>query len=124
MPMVWPSPRLSVVSVQVHIKHVGEAGMLFNPAKLRGIAPKIQKLAARERAISLAQAANSSGSLAASPGRAGQGPVQLAEVTKRDSRTDSAEPSPLRRMVSTPPKVREAPRVKIVPGVMETEVPF
>ena len=38
--------------MQVHIKHIGTAGMLFNPAKLQGIAPKIQKLAVREMEIS------------------------------------------------------------------------
>ena len=39
--------------IQVHIKHAGTAGMLFNPARLHGIAPKIQRLASREHAISL-----------------------------------------------------------------------
>ena len=38
--------------MQVHIKHIGTAGMLFNPTKLQGIAPKIQKLAVREMEIS------------------------------------------------------------------------
>ena len=33
--------------MQVHIKHIGTAGMLFNPTKLQGIARKIQKLAVR-----------------------------------------------------------------------------
>ena len=33
---------------QVHIKHAGVSKMLYNSIKLKGIAPKIQKLAKRE----------------------------------------------------------------------------
>ena len=40
--------------MQVHIKHVGTASMLFNGEELQGIASKIQRLASRERTISLA----------------------------------------------------------------------
>lgn len=40
--------------LQVHIKHVGTASMLFNGEELAGIATKIQRLASRERTISLA----------------------------------------------------------------------
>lgn len=109
--------------MQVHIKHVGTAGMLFNPEKLRGIAPKIQKLAARERTISLAVQGDASGS--SSPARGGPGPVQLADINGgRKAQAASADASPLRRTVSTPPEVREAPRVDIVPGVLDAGVRF
>ena len=66
---------------QVHIKHAGTAVMLFNPTQLRGIAPKIQRLASREHAISLRNEGASAGKarelalLAQHP--PGPGPVQV-----------------------------------------------
>ena len=38
--------------VQVHIQQAGTSKMLFNSVKLKGIAPKIQKLAIREGEVS------------------------------------------------------------------------
>jgi hypothetical protein len=69
---------------QVHIKHAGTAGMLFNPTQLAGIAPKIQRLASREHAISLR---NEGASVAAERELAllsrhppGPGPMQVAAL--------------------------------------------
>lgn len=106
--------------------------MLFNPEKLRGIAPKIQKLAARERTISLAvQGDASEKPLPAGPGGAGSpGPVQLADMNggrkagAAELAAASADTTPLRRMVSTPLEAGEAPRVEIVPGVLDSGVRF
>lgn len=108
--------------------------MLFNPEKLRGIAPKIQKLAARERTISLAvQGDASEKPLPAGLGGAGSpGPVQLADMNggggrkagAAESAAASADTTPLRRMVSTPLEAGEAPRVEIVPGVLDSGVRF
>ena len=67
-----------VARLQVHIKHAGTAGMLFNPARLHGIAPKIQRLASREHAISLRnEHGGGSMGLAALSRPPGPGPVQV-----------------------------------------------
>jgi hypothetical protein len=103
---------------QVHIKHVGTAGMLFNPVRLRGIAPKIHKLVQRELNIS---AEHDDDALARGL------PMQMAELAGRarsGDPSDSAAPSPLRSMVSTPADALTAPRVERVPGVPDAAVRF
>lgn len=108
--------------VQVHIKHVGTAGMLFNPVPLRGIAPKIQKLAVRERRIS---AINEDPASLSHPGHSlpppGPGPLQPSALNGAksgiDSEPASPKPTPYKRVLSKVPTVRDAPRVEIVPGV-------
>jgi hypothetical protein len=104
--------------------------MLFNPAKLRGIAPKIQKLAVRERHISLRNEDAASISLPAhSLPPPGPGPLQPSVLngakTGDDSEPTSLQPSRMKRLISKLPTVRNVPKVETVPGVTSsTEVPF
>ena len=110
--------------LQVHIKHVGTAGMLFNPTPLRGIAPKIQKLAVRELQIS-ARHEDSLGKLEHSLPPLGPGPAQPGSLPNggATSGTTSEEPSPIKRLPSTLPDIKEVPVVDIVPGVKVLQTP-
>ncbi|CAL8467982.1 g7520 [Coccomyxa elongata] len=120
----WPQtiPAGDREPLKVHIKHVGTAGMLFNPVPLRGIAPKIQKLAVRERRIS---AINEDPASLSYPGHSlpppGPGPLQPSALNGAksgiDSEPASPKPTPFKRVLSKVPTVRDAPRVETVPGV-------
>ncbi|CAK0764782.1 hypothetical protein CVIRNUC_003193 [Coccomyxa viridis] len=119
----WPQiiPAGDKTPLMVHIKHIGTAGMLFNPTKLQGIAPKIQKLAVREMEIS-ARNEEDLGKLQHSLPPPGQGLVQPDKlVNGASSGTSSEEPSPIRRMPSELPVIKEAPVVGVVPGVKEQD---
>jgi hypothetical protein len=119
-----PGHEYLLVILQVHIKHVGTAGMLFNPTPLRGIAPKIQKLAVRELQIS-ARHEDSLGKLEHSLPPLGPGPAQPVSLPNggTTSCTSSEEPSPIKRLPSTLPDIKEAPVVDIVPGVKVLQTP-
>ena len=55
----------------------------------------------------------------------GQGPVQPDKlVNGASSGTSSEEPSPIRRMPSELPVIKEAPVVGVVPGVKEQVTPL
>lgn len=96
--------------------------MLFNPTKLQGIAPKIQKLAVREMQIS-AKHEESLGRPQHSMVPPGPGPLQLDNlVNGTKSGTSSEEPSPVKRAPSLLPDIKEAPVVDIVPGVKHAQV--
>ena len=104
--------------VQVHMKHVGTAGMLLNPTKLRGIAPKIQKLAVREHRISAVHEDSLGRGGRPSMPPAGPGPMQPGALPNGTaSGTSSEEPSPAKRVDSMLPEIIEAPLVEIVPGI-------
>ena len=111
----------------MHIKHVGTAGMLLNPTKLEGIAPKIQKLAVREHRISAhhEESLGKGGRPSVPP--PGPGPMQPGALPNGTrSGTSSEEPSPAKRVDSMLPEILEAPLVEIVPGikVLFRETPF
>lgn len=104
--------------LQVHIKHVGTAGMLLNPTKLHGIAPKIQKLAVREHQISAHHEESLGRGGRPSMPPPGPGPIQPGALPNgTSSGTSSEEPSPAKRVPSMLPEIKEAPLVDIVPGV-------
>jgi len=96
--------------------------MLFNPVRLRGIAPKIQKLAVREHHISARNedpdSLSHSGHSLPPPGPGPQQPSTLNGPKPGDtSEPPSPEGTPLKRLISTAPVIRDAPLVEIVPGV-------
>ena len=97
--------------------------MLFNPTKLQGIAPKIQKLAVRELQISARHEDSLSRGSQPSMPPAGPGPMQPGALPNGTrSGTSSEEPSPAKRAPSMLPDIKEAPIVDIVPGVRRSQV--
>ena len=97
--------------------------MLFNPTKLHGIAPKIQKLAVRELRISARHEDSLSRGSQPSLPPPGPGPMQPGALPNGTrSGTSSEEPSPAKRAPFMLPDIKEAPIVDIVPGVRRSQV--
>ncbi|CAL5219909.1 g1838 [Coccomyxa viridis] len=118
----WPQiiPAGDKTPLMVHIKHVGTAGMLLNPTKLHGIAPKIQKLAVREHRISAHHEDSLGRGGRPSMPPPGPGPMQPGALPNgTTSGTSSEEPSPAKRVDSMLPEIIEAPLVEVVPGIKD-----
>ena len=97
---------------------MGTAGMLLNPTKLHGIAPKIQKLAVREHRISAHHEDSLGRGGRPSMPPQGPGPMQPGALPNgTTSGTSSEEPSPAKRVDSMLPEIIEAPLVEVVPGI-------
>ena len=97
--------------------------MLFNPTKLQGIAPKIQKLAIRELQISARHEGSLRRGSQPSLPPPGPGPMQPGALPNGTrSGTSSEEPSPAKRAPSMLPDIKEAPIVDVVPGVRRSQV--